>query len=63
MNVVLTKTDQKFIQEHGKQIMAEMKEYRAMTGKCWHPFNYDLGYANAEEWYNSLHKEINSLKN
>lgn len=62
MNVVLTKTDQKYIGEHSKQIMAEMKEYRRLTGKGWHPFNYNLGFANAEEWHNSLVEGIKSLK-
>lgn len=62
MNVVLTKTDQKYIHEHSKQIMAEMKEYGSLTGKNWHPFNYDLGYANAKEWHKALLEEIELLK-
>ena len=62
MNVVLTKTDQKFIKEHSKQIMSDMKEYENLSGKRWHPFNYDLGYANAEEWHKALLEAIQSLK-
>ena len=62
MSVVLTKTDQKYIGEHSKQLMAEMKEYRGLTGKCWHPFNYNHGYMNAEEWHNDLLAELKSLK-
>lgn len=62
MNVVLTKTDQKYIKEHSKQIMAGMNEYEGLTGKIWHPFNYNLGYSNAEEWHKSLLEEIKLLK-
>ena len=62
INMVLTKTDQKYIGEHSEQIMAEMKEYGSLTGKNWHPFNYDLGFANVEEWHKSLLKELKSLK-
>ena len=62
MNVVLTKTDQKFFGENGKQIMSEMKEYSKLSGKHWHPFNYDLGYRGAEEWHNALLEELKTLK-
>lgn len=62
MNVVLTIPDQKYIGENSEQILAEMKEYRSLTGKRWLPFNYDLGYANAKEWHNALIEEIKSLK-
>ena len=62
MNVVLTKTDQKYIGEHGKQIMSEMEEYENLSGKRWHPFNYDLGYSNAEVWHKALIEELKSLK-
>jgi hypothetical protein len=62
MNVVLTKTDQKYIKDHSEQIMEEMIEFGGLTGKRWHPFNYNLGYSNAEEWHNALIKELKTLK-
>ena len=62
MTVVLTIPDQKYIGEHSKQIMAKMKEYRDFTGKCWPPFNYNRGYASAEEWHKALLEKVESLQ-
>ena len=62
MIMVLRKSDQKFIQDNSKEIMEKMKEYRAITGKGWHPFNYELGYANMKEWYDALVKEVRALQ-
>jgi len=60
--MVLRKSDQRFIQDNSKEIMEKMKEYHALTGKIWHPFNYELGYANMKEWYDALLGEIKSLQ-
>ena len=63
MNVVLTKPDQKYIEDYGKQILTEIAKYRGLTGKRWHPFNYDLGYSDIEEWHNALLEELKTLEN
>lgn len=60
--MILKKTDVKFIEDNSKEMMEKMKEYRAITGKGWPPFNYELGYANMKEWYEALLTEIKALK-
>lgn len=60
--MVLRKSDQKFIEDNSKEIMEKMTEYQDLTGKIWHPFNYELGFANMKEWYDALLKEIRSLQ-
>lgn len=60
--MILKKSDVKFIEDNSKEIWEKMTEYQDLTGKIWHPFNYELGYANMKEWYEALLTEIKALK-
>lgn len=60
--MVLTKTDQQFGKEKGREAIRARYRYTELTGLKWPAYNYSLGYENAQEWYDALCKAIENAE-